>query len=163
MYGGDGHAKTFTPEEARQSLQALGARHGPTIQTWVIAATVWPDGSPIPAADGRYIGQVTLFDIDTAHRSARLRIGLFDRRFWARGCGREAIHRVLRDAFEDRQLHRVGLRVAAYNERAIRSYRACGFVEEGREREAIWLDGRWWDDVVMGVLAADVSGREARA
>ena len=26
---------------------------------------------------------------------------------------------------------------------------------EGRAREAIWRDGRWWDEVTMSVLYAD--------
>ncbi len=44
------------------------------------------------------------------------------------------------------------LEVHASNERAIRAYRSCGFVEEGRMREHIWLDGRYLDNVLMGVL-----------
>ena len=39
-----------------------------------------------------------------------------------------------------------------FNDRAIAAYRACGFVEEGRERESCWVEGRWHDDVIMGVL-----------
>lgn len=40
----------------------------------------------------------------------------------------------------------------AANERAIRAYRACGFVEEGRMREHVWLAGRYVDNLIMGVL-----------
>ncbi len=29
---------------------------------------------------------------------------------------------------------------------------ACGFVDEGRAREAIWRDGKWWDEIHMSVL-----------
>ena len=39
----------------------------------------------------------------------------------------------------------VALSVFAFNERAIRSYRKAGFVEEGRLRGAIARDGGWWD------------------
>jgi L-amino acid N-acyltransferase YncA len=35
---------------------------------------------------------------------------------------------------------------------AVRAYKACGFVEEGRLREQAWLDGRFVDMVYMGVL-----------
>ena len=65
-----------------------------------------------------------------------------------KGIGREAIQLVLHHAFE--VLHRVGLRVISYNERAIRAYKACGFVEEGREREAAFVSGAWHDDVIIG-------------
>ena len=43
----------------------------------------------------------------------------------------------------------------SFNERAIRSYLSCGFVMEGRAREAIWRDGRWWDEITMSVLHSD--------
>ena len=36
--------------------------------------------------------------------------------------------------------------------RAIRAYRACGFVEEGRLRQHVWSDGAYIDLVYMGIL-----------
>jgi hypothetical protein len=45
--------------------------------------------------------------------------------------------------------------VFSFNDRAIRSYQSCGFVMEGRAREAIWRDGRWWDEITMSVLHSD--------
>jgi hypothetical protein len=53
-------------------------------------------------------------------------------------------------AFGTLGLHRVALSVFEFNERAIRSYVSCGFVTEGRARQAIWRDGRWWDEP-MGI------------
>jgi RimJ/RimL family protein N-acetyltransferase len=52
-------------------------------------------------------------------------------------------------------LHRVSVRVVAYNERAIQAYKKCGFRIEGREREAALVDGVWHDDVIMGVLESE--------
>jgi RimJ/RimL family protein N-acetyltransferase len=46
----------------------------------------------------------------------------------------------------------VWLRVLGNNERAIRSYLACGFVEEGRLRSHVWSNGEYFDLVCMGVL-----------
>ena len=40
----------------------------------------------------------------------------------------------------------------AFNEHAIAAYLKCGFVVEGRERESCLMDGRWHDDLIMGVL-----------
>ena len=58
-------------------------------------------------------------------------------------------------AFERIGLHRVGLSVFSFNERAIRSYEKAGFRVEGRLREAIARDGRYWDEIQMGVLRDD--------
>ena len=71
------------------------------------------------------------------------------------GLGRQAVRLVLAHAFGPLGLHRVGLRVIAFNTRAIRCYRACGFIEEGREREAAQVGGAWHDDIIMGVLAQE--------
>ena len=54
------------------------------------------------------------------------------------------------------------LTTLASNERAIRAYRACGLVEEGRLREHAWSDGRWQDEIVMGILRDEwEAGRSA--
>jgi RimJ/RimL family protein N-acetyltransferase len=34
----------------------------------------------------------------------------------------------------------------------MRCYRACGFVEEGRFRQSIWIAGRYVDGILMAVL-----------
>jgi RimJ/RimL family protein N-acetyltransferase len=68
---------------------------------------------------------------------------------------------MLEHAFERLGLHRVGLSVFSYNERAIRAYEKAGFVIEGRLRDAILRDGRYFDEVQMGALARDWLGRAA--
>lgn len=103
-------------------------------------------------ADGKLIGQCGLFNMDWTARHAELGIAIGDREYWGRGYGRDAVRVILEYAFRLRNLRRVWLEVHAANERAIRSYRACGFVEEGRQREHVWLDGRYVDNVLMGVL-----------
>ena len=57
-----------------------------------------------------------------------------------------------RYAFDVLKLHRISVRVLEYNARAIRTYKKCGFVVEGRERQSALVDGTWYDDVIMGIL-----------
>ncbi|KAH8928968.1 acyl-CoA N-acyltransferase, partial [Atractiella rhizophila] len=47
---------------------------------------------------------------------------------------------------------KVILETAGWNDAAIHIYKKCGFVEEGRRREAVWSEGKWWDNVYMGIL-----------
>ena len=83
-----------------------------------------------------------LSDVREAGRKARLAIGLYAPPLLGRGIGTEAIGLVLRHAFGTLGMHRVDLMVLADNARAIAAYRACGFVEEGRERESCFVDGQ---------------------
>jgi RimJ/RimL family protein N-acetyltransferase len=71
------------------------------------------------------------------------------------GLGTEVTRLVLAHAFGEMRLHQVGLRVLAFNDRAVRCYESCGFRVEGRERETTRVDGEWHDDLIMGVLAPE--------
>ena len=70
---------------------------------------------------------------------------------------------MLDHAFGALGLHRIALFVFEFNERAVRAYKRCGFVIEGRARESIWRDGRWWDELAMSVLESDWRKRRAAA
>lgn len=86
-------------------------------------------------------------------------IGILDPKLLGKGLGSEAIFLLLQHAFAELQLHRIGIRVLAYNQRAIRAYEKCGFVIEGREREAAFVNGAWHDDVMMGLLDREFLSR----
>ncbi len=117
------------------------------------AANGGRDGADfVVEVDGLVVGRCGLMGIDPTHRTAMLGIGIGDPAYWGRGYGREAVRLLLDYAFRLRNLRRVWLWVHADNERAIRAYRACGFLEEGRLREHVWSNGRYVDAVYMGVL-----------
>ncbi|MEM9725650.1 MAG: GNAT family protein [Pseudomonadota bacterium] len=103
--------------------------------------------------DGDPVGHVRLHAWRKADKRARLAIGLFAETHLGRGIGREAVRLTLHHAFGSMGLHRVDLRVLAYNQRAIRCYAACGFVHEGTEREAALVGDAWVDEWIMGVLS----------
>ncbi|MGL4238868.1 GNAT family N-acetyltransferase [Tabrizicola sp.] len=107
------------------------------------------------------VGGVSLNNINETDRRARLAIGLFNERHLGRGIGREAIKLVLQHAFGPLGLHRVDLRVLAYNLRAIRCYEACGFVREGIERESARVGDEWHDDWIMAILEQDFWAAQA--
>ncbi len=106
-------------------------------------------------ADGQFIGHCGLSNPNHTARSVELGIGIGDKMYWGRGYGREAVGLLIDYAFRLRKYRRVWLWVHADNERAIRAYRACGFVEEGRLRQRAYSNGRYVDVVHMGVLRRD--------
>jgi ribosomal-protein-alanine N-acetyltransferase len=98
------------------------------------------------------IGTTRLHSLEPAHRRARYAIGIFNAAAWGLGLGTEATRLVVKHGFETLGLHRIDLRVLAYNERAIASYKKCGFVVEGIERDSALVEGEWHDDVMMSIL-----------
>jgi RimJ/RimL family protein N-acetyltransferase len=114
-------------------------------------------------ADGKYIGFCGLWRFDLTAQTCELGIGIGDRDYWGRGYGREAIGLLLDYAFRLRNQRRVWLTTSSDNERALRCYRACGFVEEGRLRAHLWSGGRYVDQVIMGILREESGGAIGRA
>jgi RimJ/RimL family protein N-acetyltransferase len=110
-------------------------------------------------AGDRLIGTCALSQLDSDNGSALFHITIGEKDTWGRGHGTEATQLMVDHAFGGLGLHRIGLTVFSFNERAIRSYRSCGFVVEGRAREAIWRDGRWWDEIAMSILDSDWAKR----
>ncbi|OCP37524.1 GNAT family N-acetyltransferase [Ensifer sp. LC163] len=106
---------------------------------------------------GGFIGEFRLDNINRHDRRASFTIGILDPNLLGKGLGTAVTKLVLSHAFGELALHRISLRVLAFNERAIASYRKCGFSVEGREREAALIDGEWHDDIMMGVLTHEFS------
>jgi RimJ/RimL family protein N-acetyltransferase len=112
---------------------------------------------------GRLIGLTTFSNLDPDNGSVLFHITIGEPDTWDQGYGTEATGLMLWLAFERIGLHRVSLSVFGFNARAIRAYEKAGFQVEGRHRQAIWRDGRRWDEVMMGILAPEWEARRPAA
>ena len=92
------------------------------------------------------------------HRCADIGIDIAPK-YQRRGYGEEALQWCLGWGFEYAGLHRIGIRVLGWNEGAFRLYQRIGFVVESRERERWWSNGRWWDDIGLGMLETEWRAR----
>jgi len=114
-------------------------------------------------AEGRMVGLCNLRDVDSVNRRADLGISLLPDEI-GKGFGSDAIRVLLEFAFVHLNLHKLCLDTLETNERGLRAYRACGFVEEGRLREHEWDRGRYVDLILMSVLRSDwLAARAASA
>jgi len=109
----------------------------------------------IETLGGEYLGGCGLHRIDWIDRNAEVGIVIWKKEYWGKGYGSDAMMVLLRCAFRKMNLHRVFLRVYEDNERAIRSYEKCGFQREGVLRETRFIDGRYLNALVMGILAPE--------
>ncbi len=103
----------------------------------------------------RLIGTCAFSQLDGDNGSTLYHVTVGEKDAWGRGHGTDATRLMVDHAFGTLGLHRISLSVFEFNERAIRSYAACGFVVEGRARQAIWRDGRWWDELSMSILESE--------
>lgn len=102
--------------------------------------------------DQQYIGHCSLSGLRQPHGDLELGILIGDREYWSRGYGREVVRVLLSYGFQALGARRIALTTHEDNPRAIRCYAACGFVEEGRPRQAFWTGRRYADLVEMSIL-----------
>ena len=146
------------PQVARLARYQQSPMRQDEIDRFFAARVVGPDALAMAVherATDRLIGTCAFSQLDGDNGSALYHITIGEADAWGHGYGTEATQLMLDHAFGTLGLHRIGLFVFEFNERAIRAYRRCGFVIEGRSRESVWRDGRWWDELAMSVLESD--------
>lgn len=111
-------------------------------------------------ADGKVIGDCALQQRNRFHGTTHLGMGIYDREYIGKGYGREALELLLDWAFRIQNWRKVSLETFHTNERALRLYRSCGFVEEGRQRQQFYFNGTYVDLVIMGLLRTEWDARQ---
>ncbi len=105
--------------------------------------------------DGAFLGEAVINDLDVDNESASFRLWLAGPGIFGRGYGTEATRLVVKYALNEIGLHRLSLEVFDHNPRARRVYEKCGFVVEGRLRDALLWNGQRHDSLIMAVLRTD--------
>ena len=114
------------------------------------------DGQPFTILVGdRPIGRIGLNRFARRDRRCSLYMYIGEPDCWGQGYGADAVYTLLSYAFDRFDVWIVELWTLADNDRAIRVYEKCGFVQEGRLRARSWKEGRWVDHVLMSVTRED--------
>lgn len=85
------------------------------------------------------------------HRSTRLGISIASKH-QGKGYGSEALRWLANRAFDYANMHALRLQTGSINVKAINVYKNLGFVEDGRDRESLFMAGQWFDTVSMSIL-----------
>ena len=113
--------------------------------------------SVVELATGELAGDALLWGIDAHNRSAHVGIQLRPA-FRGRGLGADVVRVLCRYGFRVRGLHRLQLETLADNHAMIAVAEKLGFTREGTTRGSSWVNGRFMDDVIFGLLAEEFTG-----
>lgn len=102
--------------------------------------------------DDRLIGRAVVHWIEWANGDGFIRLGIGAAQDRGKGYGIQALGMLLRFAFAELNLFRVGAVVPEYNTVAIHLLHKFGFSEEVRRRRSVERDGRRWDLLIFGLL-----------
>ena len=137
-------------------IEDLGTNR--TKAAFVVEAIEGESGKPFDFAQGKPIGSIGLDNISLKDHNATFGIAIGDKDYWSKGFGTEAARLIINYGFEQLNLHRINSSVIGFNERSYRLHKRLGFTEEGRQREAIFKNGKFYDHVVLGILKEEWKG-----
>lgn len=103
----------------------------------------------------KLVGAVYLVDINWVNRNCEFAIMIGDPNFRGKGVGSFATNQALMHAFDDLNLHRIGLTVLESNKAAIALYSKIGFKSEGILKDAVYKSGVYHNMVTMALLKSD--------
>lgn len=106
-----------------------------------------------------YIGQIDLIHVDWKNRIAELGIVIGKRENRGKGFGSEALGLLQEFVFNRLNMNRLQLMVHSYNTGAYRCYLKSGFKEEGRMRESIYINGKYFDKIILSMLKSEFLSR----
>ncbi|WP_442600128.1 GNAT family N-acetyltransferase [Neobacillus sp. D3-1R] len=99
-----------------------------------------------------HIGWIDLKNIDKLNQHAELGITIGDQTYWGKGYGLSAMKEMLHFGFNELKLNKIWLRVEVDNEKAIKSYKRIGFIEEGILRQDRLRNTEFIDRLRMSIL-----------
>ena len=120
--------------------------------------------SIITLDENKLIGSIGLKGVDDININRKATLGIFigDKEYQNNGYGTEAIKLILEYGFKYLNLHSVKLHVFSFNKRAKRCYEKCGFKEVGKSRENVFINGKWYDTIIMDILENEFEGEYIR-
>ncbi|MGE7879745.1 GNAT family N-acetyltransferase [Peribacillus muralis] len=105
--------------------------------------------------NNKIIGDLSILDIDQDNKKAGYRISLHSRNTLNKGYGTEATQLAQKFTFEELKLNRLELEVFSHNIRGIKAYENAGFKKEGTLRQSLYMNNKYSDEVLMGMLQED--------
>lgn len=134
------------------SLDSLRAMYEENVRSLRPADKLNGNVFSVYTLDGQHIGNCDYRDVNPITRTATIGIAIMEKAYWSKGYGTDALRLLLDFVFSKLNLNRVQLDTWSGNTRAIRAYEKNGFVIEGRLRQNEYVDGQYYDTIMMGLL-----------
>jgi len=134
---------THTLESVRAYVAACAAREGDHLL------------GIFELAGCRHVGNIKIGPVNPRHKSASMGLIIGEKARWGRGYATEAIALAARYAFTALGLHKLTAGVIEGNEGSLRAFEKNGFLREGVRRRQNFCEGRYRDEILLGLLAEE--------
>lgn len=132
----------YTKEMALYYIQSV--HNNPTCKVFAICDKL----------TNKHIGNISLQAISTKNQSAEFAILLGNKAFWGKGLSKEAGKLLIAYGFNDLNLHRIYCGTSEANTPMQRLALSLGMELEGRRKEALFKNNRFYDILEYGIVLA---------
>ena len=101
------------------------------------------------------LGNASIMDVNPVCRTGTLGIFIGEQKERNKGYGAEALKLLLDYGFNILNLNNINLAVFSFNKNAIACYKKIGFKEYGVRHECYFLNGKYYDEILMEILRKD--------
>lgn len=102
---------------------------------------------------GKSIGTTKIHNISKKNGTCNIGLMIGDKNFWGKGYGGDIYRTIVDFAFSGLGIRKIWEMVHSDNVASLAMFRKMGFVEEGRLKEQVWSDGKYVDNVLLGLFA----------
>ena len=103
----------------------------------------------------KLIGNCGFSEVNYKDKIANVGIYIGEEKNRNNGYGTEALRLLVSYGFNRLNFNNIMLTVKSFNKRAIACYKKVGFKEIGTRRECYFLNGKYYDDIYMDILARE--------
>ncbi|MCG8637441.1 MAG: GNAT family N-acetyltransferase [Desulfobacterales bacterium] len=113
--------------------------------------------------EGRsHVGNIKIGPVSWIHRTADIGILIGEESVWGRGVGTEAIELAAEFAFNTLNLNKLTAGCYEVNQGSFKAFSKAGFVKEGQLREQWFCDGRYVDELLLGLTREDWQAQDGK-
>lgn len=110
--------------------------------------------------DNHLVGCIGIHKIEWLHRRGDMSIVIGNRECWGKGIASEAIGLMTTHAFMKLNLNKLTAGVWATNTSSKKAFKKNGFIEEGILRQNFFYQGKYVDDIKLGIVREEWVGRK---
>lgn len=101
------------------------------------------------------VGMINIVNFDSRHQSCGIGIKTDESLIHHPGVGIDAMLTMMNYAFMYLNVHTIRNYTLEYNKASLAMQKFCGYTVEGREREACYKKGKFWDVIITGITKSE--------
>jgi len=109
----------------------------------------------IETNDHKVIGMLGIMDIDLKNRHCECGITIGVKEYWGQGFAVDTLKVIITFLFKEWNMNRIYAKIFEYNEKSMNLFKSLDFQVDGKMKDFIYTDGKFYDMFVLSIKKGD--------